>query len=310
MHLHVKGGSGGGVSLFLVAALPAKEYKGGMGRSEPDADTARRQELASFLRARRAAIQPADVNLYCRPGRRNTPGLRREEVAQISGVGHTWYTWLEQARAITISESVVEALARAFQLDRDAHAHLRHLAGLPASEPEQISEPADADLTRLLDTLMPAPSCALGSRFDFVAWNESFAAIWDPASLPPGRCNLMWLVFADPVHRRIWTNWPERSRMLLGEFRVAAARHAGDPQFSDLVNDLSEANPQFRELWSGYEVRQSIAGPLRLRHPEIGAMRFNVVELRPSNYPSITVSVHLPARPRDRDKLTALLSRT
>jgi transcriptional regulator with XRE-family HTH domain len=172
------------VSLFLVAALPAKEYKGGMGRSEPDADTARRQELASFLRARRAAIQPADVNLYCRPGRRNTPGLRREEVAQISGVGHTWYTWLEQARAITISESVVEALARAFQLDRDAHAHLRHLAGLPASEPEQISEPADADLTRLLDTLMPAPSCALGSRFDFVAWNESFASCGSSSPTP------------------------------------------------------------------------------------------------------------------------------
>ncbi len=190
------------------------------------------------------------------------------------------------------------------------NAGILNLAALPVSEPEHIPETADADLTRLLDTLMPAPSCAFGSRFDFVAWNESFAAIWDPGGLPPGRCNLMWLVFADPVHRHTWTNWPERSRVLLGEFRVAAARHAGDPRFSDLVNDLSEANPEFWELWNGYEVRQSIAGPLRLRHPEVGAMRFDVIELRPSNRPSITVSVHLPARPRDRDKLTALLSRT
>ena len=104
------------------------------------------------------------------------------------------------------SAHVIDALARAFRLDRENHCHLRHLAGLPTPEPDQMPEGATPESDRLLAALMPAPACLLGPRFDFVAWNETFAALWDPGGLPEGRRNLMWLTFADPVHRRRWVD--------------------------------------------------------------------------------------------------------
>ena len=127
-----------------------------------DPVTSRRAELATFLRVRRGELKPEDVGLRVPPGRRNTPGLRREEVAQISGVGVTWYTWLEQGRSITASAHVIDALARGLRLDRENHRHLRHLAGLPTPEPDQMPEGTTPELTRLLAALVPAPACLLG----------------------------------------------------------------------------------------------------------------------------------------------------
>lgn len=271
-----------------------------------DPVASRHAELAAFLRARRGDLQPEDVGLYPPSGRRNTPGLRREEVAQISGVGLTWYTWLEQGRVITTSAHVIDALARALRLDREAHCHLRSLADLPVPEPDQIPDGATAELDRLLATLMPAPACLLGPRFDFVAWNDNFATLWNPAGLPPDRRNVMWLAFADPAHRRTWVNWGDRSRALLGEFRAAAGQHAGDVRFAELIEALNEASTEFRVWWSRYEVRQSITGPITIRHPGVGIIKLDVIELRVSAHPSLTLAVHVPVRPADRKKLTAL----
>jgi hypothetical protein len=271
-----------------------------------DPVASRHAELAVFLRARRADLQPEDVGLCPSPGRRNTPGLRREEVAQISGVGVTWYTWLEQGRAITTSVHVIDALAHALRLDREAHCHLRYLADLPVPEADQMPEGATPELDRLLATLMPAPACVLGPRFDFVAWNEIFAKLWDPAGLPTGRRNVMWLAFADPVHRRTWVNWEDRSRVLLAEFRAAAGQHAGDARFTELIEVLNEASPEFRLWWPHYEVRQSIAGPIAIRYPGAGTIKLDVIELRLSAYPSLTVAVHMPVRPLDRKKLATI----
>ncbi len=264
-------------------------------------------ELAAFLRARRADLKPEDVGLHPAPGRRNTPGLRREEVAQISGVGVTWYTWLEQGRVITASAHVIDALGRALHLDREAHCHLRYLADLPVPEPDQMPDGATPELDRLLATLMPAPACLLGPRFDFVAWNEMFAKLWDPAGLPSGRQNVLWLAFADPAHRRTWVNWGDRSRALLAEFRAAAGQHAGDARFAELIDALNEASQEFRTRWSHYEVSQSINGPITIRHPEAGIIKLDVIELRVSGHSSLTLAVHVPVRPLDHKKLTALL---
>ncbi|MDA8280990.1 MAG: helix-turn-helix transcriptional regulator [Actinomycetota bacterium] len=277
-----------------------------MRTAASDPVASRHAELAAFLRARRADLKPEDVGLHPPPGRRNTPGLRREEVAQISGVGVTWYTWLEQGRVVATSAHVIDALARAFRLDREAHHHLRFLADLPVPEPDQMPDGASPELDRLLATLMPAPACLLGPRFDFIAWNEIFATLWDPAGLPPGRRNVMWLAFADPAHRRTWVNWGDRSRILLAEFRAAAGQHAGDVRFAELVEALNEASTEFRLWWSHYEVRQSITGPITIRHPGAGIIKLDVIELRVSAHPSLTLAVHVPVTPLDRKKLTAL----
>jgi transcriptional regulator with XRE-family HTH domain len=263
-------------------------------------------ELAAFLRARRAELQPEDVGISLPPGRRNTPGLRREEVAQISGVGVTWYTWLEQGRQITTSAHVIDALAQAFRLDREAYCHLRYLADLPVPEPDQVPNSVTPELDRLLATLVPAPACLLGPRFDFVAWNVVFAKLWDPASLPPGRCNVMWLAFADPHHRRTLVNWGDRSRVLLAEFRAEADHHPGDARFAELIDALNDASTEFRLWWSRYEIRQSIAGPITVRHPRVGLIKLDVVELRVTNHPSLRLAVHVPVRALDHTKLEAL----
>jgi hypothetical protein len=216
-------------------------------------------------------------------------------------------TWLEQGRSITASAHVIDALARGLRLDRENHRHLRHLAGLPTPEPDQMPEGATPELTRLLAALVPAPACLLGQRFDFVAWNETFAALWDPGGLPEGRRNLMWLTFADPIHRRRWVDWDDRSRILLAQFRAAAGRHAGDALFNELIDALRAASPEFRALWPHYLVKQSITGPISIRHPTAGIIKLDVIELGVSAHPSLTLVVQIPVRPVDRKKLATFL---
>ena len=216
-------------------------------------------------------------------------------------------TWLEQGRSITASAHVIDALARGLRLDQENHRHLRHLAGLPTPEPDQMPEGATPELTRLLAALVPAPACLLGQRFDFVAWNETFAALWDPGGLPEGRRNLMWLTFADPIHRRRWVDWDDRSRILLAQFRAAAGRHAGDALFNELIDALRAASPEFRAWWPHYLVKQSITGPISIRHPTAGIIKLDVIELGVSAHPSLTLVVQIPVRPVDRKKLATFL---
>lgn len=278
-----------------------------MGKiAEPDA--ARRAELASFVRARRASLQPTDVGLCPSPSRRNTPGLRREEVAQVCGVGITWYTWLEQGRPIATSVSSIDALARGLRLDRDAHAHLRGLAGLPVRETERTHGEPGGELRHLLDVLLPAPACVFDPRLDLIAWNETFTAIWHPETLPPGRCNVMWMAFCDPARRARWVNWEERSRTLLAEFRAAAGQHAGDERFAELIADLEDNSAEFRSWWTSYEVRQSITGRIKARVLGTGIIHMDVVELQVCSHPSLRLSVHAPVRPSDHRKLATLVS--
>ncbi len=267
---------------------------------------ARRLELASYLKARRASLQPHDVGLDPPPRRRNTPGLRREEVALLSGVGVTWYTWLEQGRPVATSEPVIDALARTLLLDRESHGHLRRLAGLPLPDLDRLPERASPDLTRLLDTLLPAPACLLGPRFEFLAWNETFSHIWQPETLPEGRRNVMWLAFAEPGRRQTWGNWEQRGRILLAKFRATAGQHAGDACFAELISALHDASHEFRSWWSTYEVRESFAGPLKVRVPGTGTIAFDVIELGVRTDSTLTLSVHAPARGGDGMKLTTM----
>ncbi len=278
-----------------------------MGK-RPDSEAARRAELGTYLRAQRARLQPEDVGLSPQPGRRNTPGLRREEVAHVSGVGLTWYTWLEQGRHITTSAPVMDALAGALRLDGEAHGHLRCLADLPMPEPEQIADGVAGEFARLLDTLLPSPACIVSPSFDFVAWNETFAAIWRPDRLPEGRCNAVWMAFCEPEHRRTWVNWEQRSHSLLAELRAAAGQHAGDPKFAELIGAVEQNSSEFRAWWASYEVRQSIAGPLRVRTAEVGLISFDVIDLRLCTQPALRLSIHIPGRPADERKLNHLAS--
>ena len=270
----------------------------------------RHGELAAFLRSRRARLTPADVGLPgdSEPGRRRTPGLRREEVAQLSGVGVTWYTWLEQGRKIPASPQVIEALARALRLSADEHRHLRELAGLTAAA-EASGDDLQPRLKRLVDAAAPNAACVYDIHFDYLAWNEPYRRIrHDPAGLPAGRRNLLWMMFTDAENRARMTTWDRAARALLSQFRASAGRHPGDPRFAELVAALTEASPRFRDWWAEYPVRYFRPARIRLRHPQAGRITLELFQLRLEDDPGLLMVMQVPADPTSRDRVAALLA--
>jgi transcriptional regulator with XRE-family HTH domain len=270
----------------LPKTSPAKEGRpkgGGVkargdggGKARLDGDGApRRAELADFLRNRRAALKPEDVGLPG-GGRRRTPGLRREEVAQLAGVGTTWYTWLEQGREVRASLSVLDALAEALELTQAERAHLVMLGrGEDVALPEPPKEEIPPTLQRLIENLGIGPAFILGRRWDFLAWNPAYAAVFrDPADMPEGRRNLIWSIFTDPARRKLMTDWEESARNAVARFRADSARHVGDPHFEELIEALREANLEFRQWWGRHEVARSGIGRKVLRHPKVGKLAF------------------------------------
>jgi transcriptional regulator with XRE-family HTH domain len=245
-------------------------------------------ELGAYLRSRRARLHPADVGLPTGTGRRRTPGLRREEVAELSGVGLTWYTWLEQGRPIATSEQVIDALARALRLDADEHRHLRLLAGLPAVVADPAGDHALPRLRRLVDALTPNPASLYDRHFDYLAWNAPYAQLrHDPATLPPHRRNMVWMMFTDRTNRARMRQWEPAARAVLSQFRAAAARDPDDPRFADLVAALTAASPEFAEWWPDYPVREFKPATVHIVHPEAGRVALDLYQMRPVEYPDL-----------------------
>jgi transcriptional regulator with XRE-family HTH domain len=269
----------------------------------PDAREGRgRGELAAFLRARRARLRPADVGIPDggASGRRRIPGLRREEVAQLSGVGVTWYTWLEQGRDISASAQVIDALARALLLSPDEHAHLRRLAGLPAPEPPAATSDGIPRLQRLVDALSPNVASVWDVHLDYVAWNAAYARLRvDPAGLPDGRRNMIWMMFTSADNRARMRRWEAAARAVLSQFRVAAAQRPGDPRFAELVAALAEASPEFRAWWSEYPVGSFRPATIELTHPLAGEVAFELFQLRLVEQPDLVLVLQVPASPAD-----------
>jgi transcriptional regulator with XRE-family HTH domain len=235
----------------------------------------RRTELADFLRTRRLALKPDDVGLP-NGGRRRTPGLRREEVAQLADVGTTWYTWLEQGRDVRASQSVLESLAEALQMTAAERSHLLLLGRgdevLPIQSRCETLEPTVA---RLVENLGPSPACIIGRRWDYLAWNPAFSAVFcDPTRYPDGRRNQLWSIFMDPVRRRQTSDWEARARNALARFRADNARHLGDPDFEELIAAMRDGSEEFRCWWKRHEVARSGTGRMELRHPKLGKLLF------------------------------------
>jgi transcriptional regulator with XRE-family HTH domain len=279
----------------------------------PSARSARRAELATFLRAQRTRLSPADVGLPegSASGRRRTPGLRREEVAQLSGVGVTWYTWLEQGRDITASAQVIDALARALLLTPDQHRHLRELASLPAPEPEAPGDGLLPRLQLLVDAVAPSPASIYDEHFDYLVWNEPYVRVrHDPGTLPAGRRNMIWMMFTDPANRARMVAWEPAARSVLSQFRAAAGRHPDDSRFAELAAALAEASPQFRQWWAEYPVRYFRPGTIAVNHPEAGLIGLQMFQLRLVDQPGLLLVIQVPAGAAHLARVSSLLADT
>ena len=255
----------------------------------------RRAELADFLRRRRESIQPEDVGLPS-GGRRRTPGLRREEVAQLAGVGTTWYTWLEQGRDVRASVDVFEALAKALRLTPAERTHLILLGRgeeAPACKPP--GERVSPTLRRLVENLGPNPAMVLGRRWDYLAWNPAACAVFgDFGSIPKPARNHLWQLFMDPRRRDMIEDWEQASRLAAAKFRADHARHLGDPSFEDLIQELRQASPAFCKAWKRHEVARAVEGTKTIYHPVAGTLRFEHAVFHPAEHPEQRLALYSP----------------
>jgi len=258
------------------------------------APVTRRADLAEFLRARRAALAPGDVGLPA-TGRRRTQGLRREEVALLAGVSVSWYTWLEQGRPINASPDVLDALARALHLDAVERDHLLALAGHPARRP--IAPGGDSvpgAVQRLLDALEPAPAYVLGPRWDFLAWNGPFGALFPAVDrLPAEERNLVWVMFANADARALVGDWEREARRVLSQFRAEIVPLQEDAAVVALVDRLRGASPEFAQWWPRHDVGGFETHRRLFHHPHAGRLEFETQQLVPAGEPDLRIVVHL-----------------
>jgi transcriptional regulator with XRE-family HTH domain len=270
----------------------------------------RRSELADFLRKRRAALQPEEVGLQ-NGGRRRTPGLRREEVAQLAGVGATWYTWLEQGRDVRASLDVLEALARGLRLTPAERIHLILLGrGEEAAPCPGPTERVSPTVKRLIHGLDATAAYLLGRRWDYLAWNESAVALFGNfGKLPREERNHAWQTFVNPARRELMADWEKSSRLLIAKFRADSARHLGDPSFEQLIEALRNASPEFCRAWKRHEVARSGEGRKTLEHPIAGRLVFEHAVFHPQDEPEQRLVLYSPTDEcGTREKLAELLS--
>ncbi|MGY1711072.1 helix-turn-helix transcriptional regulator [Geodermatophilus sp. SYSU D00758] len=269
--------------------------------------TPARRELAEFLRSRRRQVDPRSAGLPA-GGVRRTPGLRREEVALLSGVSHTWYTWLEQGRDIHPSRQVVDALARTLRLSAAEHEYVLRLAGHDGASPAGADDGMPAHVQRLLDALGPSPAYAITAGWSIVGWNRAYERLYPGvAAVAPADRNLLWLVFTDPAVRRLLADWPGDSRRFLAQFRAEVGPRLADREVTDLVARLEAASPEFRAGWASHDVDRFSSAERRFEHPEVGTLLLEHHQVTPSDAPGLQLVVYTAAEGGDAAaKLTAL----
>jgi hypothetical protein len=266
----------------------------------------RRDDLAQFLRSRRARITPADVGIPAGL-RRRTPGLRREEVAQLAGVGVTWYTWLEQGRPIHASTQVLDAIARTLRLDQAEREHLYRLADVPAV-PSAPAECLPAEIQTILDALVPVPAVVYNGRYDVLAWNATYRALFPGLTKAPvDERNALWQLFVVPPCCSAIGNWEAEVRTLVATFRASFGRHLGEPAWTSFVERLSAASPKFAEMWADHDVA-SPSARVKIFVRNLGEVRVNTTatSLGISASPETRLVVYTPMSDADADALAEL----
>lgn len=264
-------------------------------------------ELGEFLRSRRDRITPEDagINSY---GRRRVPGLRREELAQLAGVSVTYLTRLEQGQSQNASDAIIDALARALQLDADERVHLYALAHpAPEKRPdtEALPEVAKPGAERLLHSMGDVPAVLLGRFDDILAWNRAGHLLLaghlgcDAPANAEERPNQLKLLFLDEHVRDLYVDWEDEAALAVASLRYIAAQFADDRRLATLVGELSMNSPEFARLWAGHGVRLCTSGSKRFRHPEVGEMELNyeVLHLPEGNGQRILTHIAEPGSP-------------
>jgi transcriptional regulator with XRE-family HTH domain len=270
----------------------------------------RTQELAAFLRSRRARLDPRDFGLPARRQARRTPGLRREEVAELAGVSVDYIVRLEQARGLRPSAEVVEALARALRLAADERAYLFDLALQRLRGADKLTTTAAAPLAQLVTDLSPLPAMLLNHRYDILAWNDEMARLLvDFDALPPSQRNSMWLCLMHPRMRDFYLDRERMVREGIAHLRAAWAAHPDDRALGGLIAEFTAGDQDFARLWGEQDVKVNGRGTKMMRHAEVGVLAMEFETLRPLQDPDQLLVIYRAADPESQSALDRLTAR-
>ncbi len=272
-------------------------------------DRHRRSELREFLMSRRARITPTQAGLPDGGARRRTPGLRREEVAVLAGVGVSWYQWLEQGRDITVSPQVLDSVGRVLQLTSAERRHLYVLAGL--NPPALEVAPADRDmcqgLKRLIDAWMPFPAHIMDAYWNTVLYNDAAAMVL--GMRPEIVQNCLIAFFTDPIYKARSRHWEEIACTVVAQYRAACSEWPEDEGFQAVVEEAREVSPEFAELWEQRDIRPGGQIQKEIEHPVVGTLFVESTQLRVPARPDLSIVLHTPLPATDTaEKLEWLTS--
>ena len=233
-----------------------------------------RSDIRDFLASRRARITPEQAGLLPGGGRRRVPGLRREEVAVLAGVSTDWYTRLEKGHIAGVSEDVLEAVARALQLDEAERIYLFDLARAaikPARTPQRRGKAQIRPQVQwMLDSMTASAAFVANGRLDIVAANSLGRALHSPMFDARRPANFARFQFLDPRARDFYPDWEGAANVTVALLRAEAGRHPHDTQLRELVGELSTVSEEFRFRWAAHDVRIHHDGAKRFRHPVVG----------------------------------------
>ncbi len=250
-------------------------------------------ELGDFLRSRRERLSPGTVGLP--PGRRRrTAGLRREEVAELAGIGVDWYIRLEQGRAVSPSATTVDALARALRLSPTEHGHLRALTHAVRRRP--FSREVVPETVRRLVESLNQPAYITGRRKDLLAWNAAADEIFAFSQMADEDRNTLLSMMTNPATRRLFGDaWAHEARRMVAQFRATHDLWATDPAFVALVERLRQESPQFAAWWETHDIGVAAAGQKALSHPRKGALRLEYASFQANDDPALKLVIYGPA---------------
>ncbi|MFI0420524.1 helix-turn-helix transcriptional regulator [Spongiactinospora sp. 9N601] len=275
-----------------------------ISRLSPEARRRRTAEIREFLRSRRARLTPQDVGMPAGGGRR-APGLRREEVAVLAGVGVSWYTWLEQGREINVSADVLDAIARVLRLDDAEREHLYLLAGLNPPKGGPADRAVPDGVRRVVEGWSPRPAYVLDRHWNLVAVNAAAAAVFGYGD----DCHSCLVAhFMNARVQQAVCHWQDAARAIVGQFRADAARYPDDPEFGRIAAELCEVSPAFAQLWAEHPIGSAAEGTKAVHHPEAGELVFSYTTLPLIDLPGHRLMLYTPKAEYDTGaRLAALL---
>lgn len=255
-------------------------------------DEAINEQLGDFLRARRERLTPKSVGLPGTP-RRRTPGLRREEVAALAGIGIDWYIRLEQGRCVSPSPSTVDALARALRLSEVEHEHLRALT-YNDERAAFVRETVPEALRLTVDNLRQA-AYITGRRWDVLIWNRAAEQLFSFSRVREEDRNILIFLLTNPAARKLFgAGWAEQAKRVVAQFRASHDLASSDPAFIDLRQRLRAGCPEFTAWWQGHEVRKAAAGTKLMTHPTKGVLRLAHVSFQSNDNANLRLVIYTP----------------